>query len=178
MTVFRAVVLVLAFAILALGLGWLSPGRPPAPLQVTRFPHTAPEAPIAAPGAAASTDLDDLDDEIGQDGAASSSPGPDALAARAAAPPPRPRPPPPPPPPDVGLVFRQQVRAIVEPRPGEGLVALLRDPASATGQSRLLKVGDKFDGPWRLAELSMSEAVLRNGVQIRRVPLYGGVGGG
>ena len=166
-TVFACVCAAAALS-LALLAGWSAPGLPPQPLTLTRYAHAAPTQLLDRPNEATAAAADDLRDYlagVGAPVAPTVSPvvHPRIIHFRTA---------PPPPPPDVGLVFRRQVRAIVN-REGEGLAILMTDPGGEGSGSRLLKAGDVFEAPWRIARLSRSEVVLQNGQDQKRVPLYG-----
>ena len=162
-----------AFLVLALASGWAAPGLPPQPLTLTRYAHDRPTQLLERPNEATVAAVADLHDYLDSVGA--------PAAAEAVAPPPRPTqlhfrpPPPPPPPPDVAVVFRRQVEAVIN-REGEGLAILMADSSVEGGRSRLLKAGDLFEGTWRVARLSMTEVILQNGQEQKRVPLYGAAG--
>ncbi|HEY5411074.1 MAG TPA: hypothetical protein VIJ94_10155 [Caulobacteraceae bacterium] len=164
----RVLALPLLIALVALAVGWMAPGQPAVPLSVTRYGREPAMQVLQRPDEATIDALPDLTDTLADPAKPAAGPDPDAMAAR---------PPPPPPPPDIAPIFRRQVTAILD-EDGQGLAVMLRDPAQDAGQSRLLKVGDKFDHQWRLAGLTTDEAVLQNGRELRRVPLYGGLGGG
>ena len=165
----KAVLLPLLTAVLAIGIGWIWPGRPPSPLSVTRYGRTGPPAALSRPDEGTVADLPDLIDQLSGPSPAPTSGDPDTHEQR----------PPPhlPPPPDERLIFRRQVTAVIN-EGSQGLAVMLRDPTNGTDQSRLLKIGDRFDGQWRLQGLTTDEAVLQNGAEVIRVPLYGGLGGG
>jgi hypothetical protein len=152
--------------LVALGVGWLQPGPPVAPLVVGRNGAAVPSVLLARPDQPTAAALDDLADQLGS--------GP-ATAASAAIDPdnlPPPPPAPPPPAPDIAPIFRRQVSAVID-QGSDGLAVLLRNSGGEGGASRLLKLGDRFDGGWRLIGLSSNEAVLQRGRETRRVSLFG-----
>ena len=159
----------IAVLALALAIGWSAPGRPTPPLSVTRYPRIVEAQPLSRPN-------DDLDAAVA---ALRDDLGPDVAGGARAPIRPRyvlaPRPPPPPPV-DEALVFRRQVAAVVN-LDGQGLAVLLANPGGDASGSRLLKVGDLFDGRWRIAALSMDEVVLQDGAEEKRVPLFGALVG-
>jgi hypothetical protein len=69
-------------------------------------------------------------------------------------------------------LFRREASAVVR-EPGRGLALLLSQPGQA---SRMIRAGDLFDERWRLASLTMDEAVLSDGVVQRRISLFAGPG--
>jgi hypothetical protein len=161
-----------ALLVLALAAGWAAPGLPPQPLTLTRYARDKPARLLERPNEATVAAVADLHDYLDSVGA--------PAAAEPAPPPPRSirlhvRPPPPPPPPDVAVVFRRQVEAVIN-REGEGLAILMSDSSVEGGRTRLLKAGDLFEGTWRVARLSMTEVILQNGQEQKRVPLYGAAG--
>ncbi len=166
----QAAALLLAAGVAALAAGWAAPGRPPEPVSVTRFAQGQPSQVLPRPDEASAEALGDLADKL--EGAEPAAAGPDEGGDPA--PPPGPAPPPEP---DIALVFRSQVSAIINRGP-DGLAVVLREQAVDGGRSRLLRVGDSFEGGWRLAGLTMDEAVLRRGREEKRAPLYGSADGG
>jgi hypothetical protein len=173
--------LALVFAILTTFLvGYRAPGAPPEPMGLSRFPHAAASGLLVRPNETTITALADFPIELIPHGGAG--PGPVASVELQGDPPPpeesapTPPPPPPPPSPDIALVFRHRLTAIVDQGPA-GLAALMLDPSQEARGTRLVRPGEVFEGRWRLAELTSSEAVLRDGRQTRRVTFYGTMGG-
>jgi len=169
----------LVFAMLtAFVVGYRAPGLPDAPMALTRFPRTGtaqiPTRPNDTAGAALADLRIDLAARAGVYGGPISNvegdPPPPAPPEAVEAPPP-----PPPPPPDVAMVFRRRLTAVVDQGPA-GLAVLLSDPSAEGRATRLLRPGEVFEGRWRLAALTSSEATLRDGRQSRRVPFYDAVG--
>jgi len=160
---------IVAALAVAFAIGWNLPGRPTPPLSVTRYPRIAEAAPLRQPNEDMASAVEALRDDLGPDIAAG--------GAQAASHPRyvRLQRPPAPPPIDEALVFRRQVAAVVK-LDGQGLAVLLANPGG-DAPGRLLKVGDLFDGRWRIAALSMDEVVLQDGTVEKRVPLYGGLDG-
>jgi hypothetical protein len=161
---------VAAVLAVALAIGWNAPGRPTPPLSVTRYPRIAEASSLSRPNEDMDVAVAALRDDL----------GPDAAAASARAPS-RPRyirvqRPPAPPPMDEALVFRRQVAAVVN-LDGSGLAVLLANRPGDEQGPRLLKLGDLFDGRWRIVALSMDEVVLQDGTTEKRAPLFGGLGG-
>ena len=60
----KAAVAVASATLAAFAIGWFAPGRPPAPLVVTRFPQITLFSPIQRPDAAANAALADLNVEL------------------------------------------------------------------------------------------------------------------
>lgn len=69
--------------------------------------------------------------------------------------------------PDLAYNFRRQLSAVVA-QPGGGTYALLRDE----GGARTLRPGEVFQNNWRLARLSLGEAVFARGRETRTVGLF------
>ena len=162
-TVGAAVGALAVFAV-ALVAGWAAPGLPPAPVLALvhgRSPDPAP--PLRRPGGDLIFARDGLVGELGSDPASNP-----VVHTRFG----RPAGPPPPPPPDVALVFRREASAVVR-EPGRGLALQLTQPGQA---SRTIRPGHLFDHRWRLASLTMAEAVLSDGVVQRRISLFAGPG--
>ena len=160
---------VIAVLALAFTIGWSAPGRPTPPLSVTRYPRVSEAPPLGRPNDDMDASVAALRDDLGPDVAAGIAGAPRRpLYVRV------PRPPAPPPI-DEAVVFRRQVAAVVNLN-GQGLAILLANPGGDT-PGRLLKVGDLFDGRWRIAALSMDEVVLQDGIAQKRVPLFGGLDG-
>ena len=153
---------------LALVAGWAAPGRPPATVvALTHGRAPPPASPIRRPGGDMLFALDGLVGELG-DAAGAGPLLPERP--RFVAPPP----PAPPPPPDVAVVFRREAAAVIREQ-GRGLAVLIDQPGQPT---RLIRPGDPFDDRWRLASLTMDEAVLSDGVSQRRVSLFTRPGAG
>lgn len=153
--------LLFALAVLAglgaFAVGW-STGRPPADLlAVRRMSAERPMAMLPNPNEASASALDGLASALG--------PSP---------PPPRPEGEPvrlapvKPPEPDVAGIFRRQLTAVVAQGPDGKLAALLSDE----GPARMLKPGDVFMAGWRLASLTMGEAVLGRGRERKVISLF------
>jgi hypothetical protein len=148
-------------------LGWLAPDAPQvAALSVVRHGGAGGDAaPLIRPGARLTADVDGLQSDL-------AAPPP---ARPIAAVPPQPRRPvgltPAPVMHDVGPVFRNRASAIV--RLANGRLAVLLAPGAGDGRSRMLHVGESFDDRWRLAGLTMNEAILADGKSTERVPLFG-----
>jgi hypothetical protein len=160
-----------AAAALAMGLGWLAPGRPAAPVTVTRVQPIRSSEPLQPPSEAEALDVlaGYLVDPPASNSPAGGDPSPHPQRIRA------PKPPPPPPPPDVALVFRREVTAIVN-QGGQGLAVLVVDASDEGRRSRLLKVGDEFADGWRIATLSSAQAVLAKGDRQKIASFYSGGG--
>lgn len=151
--------------------GWLTPA--PTPTPVAAAGRQGARMAIVTPGINVSAAASDLAAYIADDG---STPMPDGLQGD---PPPIGEegvgpvftpPPPPPPLPDIGLVFRRQVTGVVSDPAGQ-LAVLVQD---ADGGLRRLHVGERFQGAWMLVGLTRDSAVLNDGVQVRRIPFFGG----
>lgn len=82
------------------------------------------------------------------------------------APPPLPPPPPPPPEPDIGFVFRQQVRALIQ-QGAKPAILLERD-----GIRRALSLGDVFEDGWRITALNNQQVELTKGKLRRRLGFF------
>ena len=82
------------------------------------------------------------------------------------APPPPPPQPPPPPKPDIGLIFRQQVRALIQQGTGPAIL-LERD-----GIRRVLSLGDVFEDGWRITALNSQQVELTKGKLRRRLGFF------
>ena len=171
-----APVLAVIFAILvAFTVGYRAPGEPPQPLGLTRFPRGASMADLSRPNERAAAALSDFQIDLATPAPLSD----EGLSTLGSDPPPPPdmteTPPVPvaPPPPDVAVVFRARLSALVTQGDG-GLAALIANPE---GRSRLLRVGDAFDGTWRLEALTSNDAVLWDGRHRRHVTFYGAVAG-
>lgn len=156
-------------------IGWLAPGGAVEPVTVARHPGRSVAAPLPQPNDETASALLDLDEALSGPAPARAAFAGDPDLAR---PPPRRRvePVPPVPAPDVAVLFRREVSAVVG-RPGADLGVLLVDSSGETRQTRVLRVGDAFMGGWKLAALTPSEAVLRDGEQERRVALFAPMGG-
>ncbi len=148
------------------------PAQPsPQPLAVGRFAPSSAGAsrdwPVASPNAAIGQSLEALAAGLPRSAApaAVASAGGDPVPPAASAPPP-----PPPAPPDIAAIFRRELSAIF--RGPEGLSVLVVETSGDGRQARLLHVGDTFQGPWRLAGLTQDAAILQDGAEMRRVPLY------
>jgi len=170
----------LVFAMLtAFVVGYRAPGLPDAPMALTRFPRAGTAVIPTRPNDTAGAALADLRIDLAARGGAyggsisniEGDPPPPPQSEAAEGPPP----PPPPPPPDVAMVFRRRLTAVVDQGPA-GLAVLLSDPSAEGRGTRLLRPGEVFEGRWRLAALTSSEATLRDGRQSRRVPFYDAVG--
>lgn len=142
-------------------LGWTFPGRPEAPLGVTRGVGQRSELTLR-PGENSSQAVRFL-----------------RTLRRDPLPPPPPPPPPPivvpppPPPPDVAVVFKSALSGI-ERDPATGVFrALVRNPMSGSSQTTPMGLGSKFVDDWRIKEISSDAVTLAKGREIRVVRLYG-----
>jgi hypothetical protein len=163
----------------AFAVGWIAPDPPgdDALTVVRRAPPPAAAPPLAPPGANQAADVARLAAVLPAFGEPAPAAPPTTVVVRrpVRAPPPGPTVMAAAPMHDAGLDFRRQASAIVRLR-DQSLAVLL---AAAPGRpSRLLRVGEAFDGRWRLAALSMDAAVLGDGVTQERVPLFGNPAGG
>lgn len=171
--------LIVLAALLSFMAGWLNPGRVEEQVVATRHPRAAMLQPVRYPNLETAAAVNVLKRYMmGREPPAPTSSGgdPDNPAPPKPAKPVRAAPPPPPPPPDVAAIFRNQLAAVVQR--GGAPAALLVDSSGETRSSRLLKIGDVFMDRWRLTGLTTNEAVLNDGKQERRVPLFGAAGAG
>lgn len=158
----RLIPIVLPLVLLSAFLfGWAFPGRPEAPLGVSR-------------GAGTSVGLTLRPGETTRDAIRFLR----TLRSDPLPPPPPPPPPPPvvlppPPPPDVAVVFKNALSGI-ERDPATGVYrALVRDPVAPGPQILALSVGDGFADGWRITDVTADAVVLGKGRDVRVVRLYG-----
>ncbi len=81
-------------------------------------------------------------------------------------PPPLPPPPPPPPQPDIGLIFRQQVRAVTKDN-GQSVLLIER-----LGRIGRVHKGEVFQDGWVIAAIDAQQVELRKGAIHRKVGLF------
>jgi hypothetical protein len=74
-----------------------------------------------------------------------------------------------PPEPDLANAFRRQLSAVVAQKSGGPFYALLRGDE---GGGRVLRPGETFQSGWKLARLSLAEAVFARGRETRAVDLF------
>lgn len=159
MTRWLAVAIPLLIA-LAFLIGWLFPGRPEAPLGVTRGAGSRAELTLR-PG--------DGSNEAVR-----------FLRTLRSDPPPPPPPPPPaqvmiarPPPPDIAVVFKQALSGIERDPQTGAFRALVRDPAAPSPQIAAMNVGARFGDGWRIRQISADAVTLAKGREVRVVRLFG-----
>lgn len=157
----RLVPIVLPIVLLAAFLfGWVFPGRPEEPLGVSRGAGTSVGLTLR-PGETTVDAIRFLRTLRS-----------DPLPPPPPPPPPIVLPPPPPPPPDVAVVFKSLLSGI-ERDPATGVYrALIRDPAAAGPQIKVMSVGDGFVDGWRITEVTAGAVVLGKGRDVRVVRLY------
>jgi hypothetical protein len=71
------------------------------------------------------------------------------------------------------VVFKQALSGIERDPTTGALAALVRDPAAPGPQIRVMAVGDRFGGDWRISEITDYAVTLRKGRETRVVRLYG-----
>jgi len=81
-------------------------------------------------------------------------------------PPPLPPPPPPPPQPDIGLIFRQRVRAVTQDK--RQFVLLIEQ----AGRISRMRKGEVFQDGWVIAAIDAQQVELRKGAIHRKVGLF------
>lgn len=158
----RSVAIILPLLVLlAFLLGWIFPGRPEAPLGVTRGAGARAELTLR-PGENSSEAIRFL-----------------RTLRRDPPPPPPPPlpvvvpPPPPPPPPDVSVLFKAALSGIERDLGTGAFRALVRDLAASSPQTSSMSVGARFGDGWRIKDISADAVTLTKGREIRVVRLYG-----
>ncbi len=147
--------------VLAFLMGWLFPGRPEAPLGVTRGAGSRAELTLR-PGDGSNVAIRFLR-TLRRDPAPPPPPPPPVVIA----------PPPPPPPPDVSVVFKQALSGIERDPETGAFRALVRDPAAPSPQIAAMSVGARFGDGWRIREISADAVTLAKGREVRVVRLFG-----